>query len=186
MAQEEPIEISRTATIKTIAEVAGQKGKYHKIEFLDGKSVNIFNVKQLEGLAPGDTIDYGLKKSDRGYWNLTGIKKADPKPPANGNGSPAPTVETPASTSAGERMTRADWADKDRAMRSMNCLTNSTNLVIESMRVSAEFVEPRPFNEVASEAISVVRRLHAEMMALHEAPQANGTQQGETHQNAAR
>ena len=170
MAQDEPPEVSRSAHVKSVAEFVSKNDRhYHRVEFTDGKSVTVFDAKQLEGLHPNMDVVYTVVKNEKtGYWDLREIHEA-PKPD-----TPAPAnVDAPITPANRDRMTRADWQDRDRAMHSMNCLTNATNLVIESMKVSSEFVEPRPFSDVASEALSVVKRLHSEMMALHEAPKAD-------------
>lgn len=177
MAQEEPPELSRSAHVRAVAEFVSKNNRhYHKVEFADGKSVTVFDAELAKSIRPNMDVEYTVVKNERsGYWDLKEIHEAPAKEPAPTDGKPA----DPSTTFRG--------SDRDRQMMSMNCLSNSTNLVIESMKVSSEFVEPRPFNDVASEALSVVKRLHAEMMALHEAPKANGnrTQQGEIPQSAA-
>ena len=177
MAQDEPPEVTRTAHVKSVTEFVSKNNRhYHRVEFADGKSVTIFDAKHLEGLHPNMDVVYTVAKNGKtGYWDLRDIHEAAAKDTTPTDGKPADLPST------------FRGSDRDRQMMSMNCLTNATNLVIESMKVSVEFIEPRPFSDVASEALSVVKRLHAEMMALHEAPKADGnrTQQGEVPQSAA-
>lgn len=158
--------VTRTAHITRVASFKSKNNRdYYKIEFADGKSVTSFDPETPQKFHANMDVEYTVSKNEKtGYWDLKEIRPSAAKPPV---GESAPAPEPVAAPFRGN--------DRDRQMMSMNAMTNSTNLVIESMKVSREFAELRPLEEVAKEAFSLIRAIHADMMSIHNpAPQENG------------
>ncbi len=163
MAQEEPGEISRTATIKTVGDAVTSSGKPYKvIEFADGRKVRSFNPKQAESLSPGMEVEYGLRRNEKtGYWDLTGIKRAEPRATSNGESERPPTEPV------GERGRERFLDDRERSMRSMNALTNATTLL--AALIDKEIVKPSGVDQ----ACAMVGDLHHRLLVMHD-PQPQG------------
>ena len=165
-AQEEPGEIYRTATIKTIGDATTSSGKPYKVvEFVDGKKVRSFNPKQVEGLAPGMEVDYGLKKNERnGYWDLIGIKQAEARPDNGGEASAS------AAQSTSERGREHFLDDRERSIRSLNALTNATTLL--AAMIQKDIVRPAD----PADACAMVGDLHRKFLKMYDPqPHDDGT-----------
>lgn len=165
-AQEEPSEVSRTATVKTIGDATTSSGKPYKvIEFADGKKIRSFNPKQVEGLVPGMEVDYGLKKNEKtGYWDLTGIKKAEARPDAKREMPSTPDQL------AGTRGRERFLDDRERSIRSLNALTNATTLL--AAMIQKDIARPADTNE----ACAMIGDLHRRFLKMYDPqPRDEGT-----------
>lgn len=158
---------SGRSAVRGIADMVGQSGKpYKQVELADGTKLRFFDVKATEGLTVGQEVTYSMRKNEKGFWNPTSISpvlsEAAAKAEQGEKAVPRPEELV------GERG-RERWAEKDRQMMSMNAMTNATSLVTSML----PYLETKPTK--ISQALELVFRAQAEMMAKHEAPKENGS-----------